>query len=370
MIITCSSCHTRFRVPPGKIGPNGARVRCSRCRAVFVVGPEVEEPARPPDGISDAPARVVGAAEGSPRPAAVAEMGLQLDDRPAPPGDPFAAAPRPPASGLQPPGLELAGVPGESTPSAVLGPVALEPPDLERKLDVAPSTVAAGEGGAVDAASAGPPATSGGAGDGVTAAREAGPEAGPSAPPATPSPDLAGPRGPEPRRRRRAVAVDVLWLVILVAVAVVLVLLWRGDLRAWLGGARRGGKVSLLETSGVRGGPYDTVSGAPAMVVRGEVLAREAVQGPIRVRVELASRGKVVSVAETLAGGSATPEEVFRDATPDGVGALRRAIDSRAAAGLPAGAHAGFLAVFPPPIPERAAIELRASAEPVSPAGG
>ncbi|HEY7724889.1 MAG TPA: zinc-ribbon domain-containing protein, partial [Anaeromyxobacteraceae bacterium] len=37
MIVTCSSCQTRFRIGDDRIGPQGARVRCSRCKAVFVV---------------------------------------------------------------------------------------------------------------------------------------------------------------------------------------------------------------------------------------------------------------------------------------------------------------------------------------------
>ena len=37
MIITCTSCQTRFRVADDRIGPKGARVRCSRCQALFVV---------------------------------------------------------------------------------------------------------------------------------------------------------------------------------------------------------------------------------------------------------------------------------------------------------------------------------------------
>jgi predicted Zn finger-like uncharacterized protein len=32
MILTCSACTAKFVVPPAAIGPNGRRVRCSRCR--------------------------------------------------------------------------------------------------------------------------------------------------------------------------------------------------------------------------------------------------------------------------------------------------------------------------------------------------
>ena len=57
MIVTCTSCKTRFRVPAEKVGPKGARVRCSRCKAVFVIAPgepggvaeDPSEASRPPD---------------------------------------------------------------------------------------------------------------------------------------------------------------------------------------------------------------------------------------------------------------------------------------------------------------------------------
>jgi len=54
MIVVCTSCRARFRIADEKIGPRGARVRCSKCRNAFTVGPPeaaAREPApgaRPP----------------------------------------------------------------------------------------------------------------------------------------------------------------------------------------------------------------------------------------------------------------------------------------------------------------------------------
>lgn len=51
MIITCTSCQTRFRVADDRIGPKGARVRCSRCQALFVVRREDGAPETPPPSL-------------------------------------------------------------------------------------------------------------------------------------------------------------------------------------------------------------------------------------------------------------------------------------------------------------------------------
>ena len=52
MIVICTGCQARFRVADEKVGPRGAKVRCSRCRTVFVVKrEEAPEPPRPAPGI-------------------------------------------------------------------------------------------------------------------------------------------------------------------------------------------------------------------------------------------------------------------------------------------------------------------------------
>lgn len=48
MIVACSACNTRFRVADEKIGPLGARIRCSRCSQTFQVPPPEAPEAAPP----------------------------------------------------------------------------------------------------------------------------------------------------------------------------------------------------------------------------------------------------------------------------------------------------------------------------------
>lgn len=59
MIVVCTTCQARFKVADEKIGPRGAKVRCSKCQTVFVVHRELgvlpSEPAPPPP--PPAPAR-------------------------------------------------------------------------------------------------------------------------------------------------------------------------------------------------------------------------------------------------------------------------------------------------------------------------
>ncbi len=45
MIAACPKCQTRYRVEPGKLGADGARLRCSHCNAVFRVRLPADAPA-------------------------------------------------------------------------------------------------------------------------------------------------------------------------------------------------------------------------------------------------------------------------------------------------------------------------------------
>ena len=47
MIVACSACSARFRVADEKVGPRGARVRCSRCGQTFSVSPPAVTPPPP-----------------------------------------------------------------------------------------------------------------------------------------------------------------------------------------------------------------------------------------------------------------------------------------------------------------------------------
>lgn len=408
MIVTCTSCHTRFRVPPGKIGPKGARLRCSRCRAVFFSGPEIlepqleldaappaEPPAEPTDAPPDAPAAPTAATSETEDPFWFQSAGDLLGNAVPAPGAPPGAGRAPVA-----PELELA-VPTPIAPPAPCAPGDDEGP-LSRTgarpldpgaIDAAFGMAAEGWGAPPDGGEAGEDSGSGAPVPGairadldevtpaaqvpsagalaasaegpVPAIGEAAPGARSGAGPAAEAPAAEPPR----RHGVRAFLPDSLWLALLVALALGLVLGWRGHLASRLRSVVGRAGVPVLEIGGVRGGLYDTSTGAPALVVRGEVVARGAVEGPVGVRVELLEGSRIVASGQGLAGASATPEDVFGATDVEQAAALRRALDARAQPGLSAGAHAPFAVVFPPPAPDPHGIELRVTAEPAPPPG-
>src|SRR5262245_60790452 len=48
MIVKCEKCQARFRIRDEKIAPGGVRLRCTKCKHIFSVKPDVplmEEPA-------------------------------------------------------------------------------------------------------------------------------------------------------------------------------------------------------------------------------------------------------------------------------------------------------------------------------------
>jgi predicted Zn finger-like uncharacterized protein len=135
MIVACSACSARFRVADEKVGPRGARVRCSRCGQTFAVSlprppppPAPPAPPEPPIGSfapEPTPHHTTSEATGTGGwPSGVLE--LQGGPGPADPGtptatslegDPFAAFAGP--SDLAPP---------EPTP---FGPALLDPPAVK-----------------------------------------------------------------------------------------------------------------------------------------------------------------------------------------------------------------------------------------------
>jgi predicted Zn finger-like uncharacterized protein len=331
MIVTCPSCRTRFRLATEKVGPDGARIRCSRCGAVFAARaappplPRRTQPAAEAGGVpSDPfePAAPSGMALGTPPPVPQpdplgwGEVGLDLGEAGAglDVGTARAATPVPTSA---PP--ELAPAP----PRPASTPAPLQEPNAPRP--------AAGLAGA---------------------------------------PGSRGARGTRPGRRFSWLA-PAASLVLLLVFAASLVAAWRAGGRgghpSFLGGAAAGRPV---QARGVRGGLYAARDGARALVVRGEVVARAPVEGPVRVRVELSLEGATVASGDALAGATASAEEVWSAASPAEALALRRALDARAAPRLGGGAAAPFLVLFVPP-PEaalRGELALQATADPVPPA--
>jgi predicted Zn finger-like uncharacterized protein len=59
MIVSCGGCQSKFRIDPAKVPPQGAKIRCPKCKGVIAVAPPGERPAtelqRPRPGDSAAP---------------------------------------------------------------------------------------------------------------------------------------------------------------------------------------------------------------------------------------------------------------------------------------------------------------------------
>jgi len=92
-------------------------------------------------------------------------------------------------------------------------------------------------------------------------------------------------------------------------------------------------------------GTYETRSGRWLLYVRGRVTNRGAAPGRVRVRAEVWDGAQAVKTGETLAGAIATPEELWRAATPADVEALRSRLLA-AATPVPDGQEADFLVLF------------------------
>ena len=52
MIVVCTGCSAKFKVADEKVGPKGAKLKCSKCQTVFLVRRE-EAPAPPSEVILD-----------------------------------------------------------------------------------------------------------------------------------------------------------------------------------------------------------------------------------------------------------------------------------------------------------------------------
>jgi predicted Zn finger-like uncharacterized protein len=119
MIAACPGCSARYRIEPDRLRPEGVRLRCSRCEAVFRVSqpPVAAETAggSPPASTPPVP---------MPRPEASGEPAASLP-RPEAPGESAASLPRPESPGEPAPSLP----PPMSRPA----PPALSSPPIDRE---------------------------------------------------------------------------------------------------------------------------------------------------------------------------------------------------------------------------------------------
>lgn len=418
MIVTCVSCQTRFRIPDEKVGPAGAKLRCGRCRAVFVVHrqapvdalPRATPPPLPP------PRRTPPAAPLPEPPDPLAPWldldltgpapGVRADDPFAPkaaPGDPFAAAdpfaapaptagPRPPDPFLIPavpyPAVEpdpfslgaATPAPAGAAPGGVPTPlpgahaIALEEAEQRARTpagNTAFDSLEADQASPADFRTPGP--------SGLEVAEEpAPPPAREAAPPARAPPRQAAelpPPAPEPtpavappHQRLLAVLVNSLSLALLLALAGAIFITWKGGgpsaLWATLGAGAREEPLLVRE---VHTGLYDTAAGRPVLFVRGRVLARGGAAGRVRVRVELVDAGRTLAQGEGLCGALPSPEEVWALEGPADVDGLRTALAARAAPRMAPGEVQPFLVVLGSVPSELRRLDLKVVAEPVPP---
>lgn len=91
MIVECPNCQAKFRLPDEKIGPQGATLRCGKCRHVFTVEPPA--PPAPPEasGLTDFdfPEDMAPPPEAPPAPRAPAAAEVEPTDRDKSLDDPF-----------------------------------------------------------------------------------------------------------------------------------------------------------------------------------------------------------------------------------------------------------------------------------------
>lgn len=122
MIVICTRCQAKFRVADEKIGPRGAKVRCSRCQTVFLIHPDL--------------GTMPATDEGHAPKAAPRGVDLEAPSPTFPTDNPFASnpvrAPAPPPLPQReapPPLPEPAAFPPLDDPFSAAGPSAPEEPD-------------------------------------------------------------------------------------------------------------------------------------------------------------------------------------------------------------------------------------------------
>jgi predicted Zn finger-like uncharacterized protein len=406
MIVVCSACSARFRVADEKVGPRGARIRCTRCGQTFAVSP-APPPSPTPDPVAppEPPATASEATGTGGWPTGVLEVpGTPAADTGTPlavslEGDPFATFAGAAAgsgflgsrsvtnlSDLERTGAAPIAVPDPVEPGSFReGGLSLEEGtkaaaptrDGSPRWDEpdATSAVAVGPDGfqEVDlAAGAAPPDPSFDPLDPepTPAApaqrlppREATPQVvslgaapAPPGPPPGRSPAPAQPRAP----RFRALAMNVLSLAALLIVTVGILVWWRGEgigsILRWPGSARQ----RDVEVSQVSSGEYEGARGHPVLFVRGVVRATRApVEGPVAVRVELVRAGATLGAATGAAGAVPSPEQLAGIASAEDLARMVAALLPTAPARLEPGKDLPFLVVLPRPEGDIGAIRFR-----------
>ena len=125
--------------------------------------------------------------------------------------------------------------------------------------------------------------------------------------------------------------------------------------RRWLQAFRPPSGVSPTD---VTNGTYETRSGRSLVYVRGKVLNRGEPETRVRVEAELWDGGRRVKTSDTVAGASASPEELWMAGTPAEVESLRQKLLAHAH-GIPSGGGADFLVLFDEVPPELGSLRLR-----------
>jgi predicted Zn finger-like uncharacterized protein len=166
MIVECAQCQTKFKIADEKITPKGVKVRCSKCKHMFVVKPEgVEAPSEKPaiktkektEGIPDdifrAPTRVESR---PPTPPPGKKFPLPPPSVPAPKGTPKGAA-EPAAKTAAKAGPSLADKIDLDSDEPVSAPPKIAEPPLDQMPTMPNKPSAMPKGTAKGAESAAPP---------------------------------------------------------------------------------------------------------------------------------------------------------------------------------------------------------------------
>lgn len=187
MIVICTKCQAKFRVADDKIGPRGAKVRCSKCQTVFLVHAALGTvPVTDGEG-GHPPAPPAAAPPPPPPPPAADPFGGADPFAAQAPADPFGAAPAPVADPFA--GDPFGAAPAPAAPAGGLGDPFVAAVAPRSTLPVTDLSDLLGSGGA-PAAAAPPPLPKPPPLPGAAA-----PQGDPFAPPA---PAVAAPAPPPP----------------------------------------------------------------------------------------------------------------------------------------------------------------------------